>query len=273
MDQALGPFGEIRAASTQTGAALTAAITGANAFVAFPTGSQYAYLEGRTFATAVVAQYALNPYLRVLKTTDNFAAAANATDYSEVAQNGMPVTGAVVLSSLATTGALWVGAALPFRGVFADVSAANGTANTAAATYYSATGPTMATLSITDGTANGGASVAQDGGITWTVPTDWIPGTLRSIVGAAVGVPYSGESLYWVKLQWNAAHDSATTLNQLLSMNRSTNYALLAPGRPGQWLALPTGSGRYGCIEAKVDGGTGFLLVNVATGGGGSKFP
>lgn len=267
----IGPFGEVRAASSQTGAALTAGVTAATAFVAIPPGAQFLYLEGRTFSTAVVAQYALNPYLRVLKTTDSFAVAANATDYSQAAQDGAAGTD-VVLSSLATTGSLWVGAEVPFRGVFADVDAANGTANTAAATFYSATGPTMATLTISDGSASGAASLAVDGGITWTVPADWIPGTLRTIAGAASGVPYSGESLYWVRFTWSAALDSSTTLDQLLAMNRSTNYALLAPGHPGMWQALPTGSGRYGCIEARVDGGTGFLLANVATGAGG-RFP
>ncbi|HVQ45167.1 MAG TPA: hypothetical protein VMT30_09535 [Candidatus Saccharimonadia bacterium] len=269
-----GPFGEWRRASAAVGNAITAGATAAAAFQAFPPGSQYLYMEGRNYAgTAAVISYALNPWLRVLKTTDNFATATGVTDYSAVAQNNKATNGAVVLSSLATTGALWVGAELPFRGVFADVQATNSNTSTAVTAYWSATGPTMATLTSADGTFSGVATFNVDGGITWTVPTDWTVGTLRTITGAVNAIPYSGESLYWVKLTVSAALDASTTLDQVLAMNRSTSYASLTSGRPGVEMMLPTGSGRYGCVEAVTDVGTANLLVNVATIGGGSKFP
>lgn len=268
-----GPFGEWRRASAAVGNAITAGATAAAAFQAFPVGAQYAYLEGRNYAgTAAVISFACNPWLRILKTTDSLATATGVTDYSALAQNNKPVTGAVVLSSLATTAALWIGAEIPFRGVFADIQATNSNTATAVTAYWSATGPTMATLTSADGTFSGVATFNVDGGITWTVPTDWTVGTLRTIAGAVNGIPYSGESLYWVKLTVSAALDASTTLDQLLAMNRSTNYASLSSGRPGIEMLLPTGTGRYGCIEAITDVGTANLLVNVATLGGGSRF-
>ena len=268
-----GPFGEWRTASAAVGNAITAGVTAAAAFCAFPVGSNYVSLEVRNLSTAVVVGWLANPYLRVLKTTDNFAAVANTTDYSAVAQNNKPVTGAVVLSSFATTHALWVGAEIPFRGVFADVNTTNSNTSTCVTAYWSATGPTMATLTSTDGTFSGVATFNQDGGITWTVPTDWTVGTLRTIASAVNAIPYSGEMLYWVKLTTSAAFDSSTTLDQLLSMNRSTNYASLTTGKPVAEMMLPTGRGRWGCIESKTDAGTANLIVNVATLGSGSIFP
>lgn len=265
-----GPWGEIRRASAAVGNAITASVnTAAAAYCAFPPGSAYAYLEGRNYSTAVVIGYALNPWLRIIKTTDSLATAANATDYSEAAQNNIKSTAGVVLSSFATTHALWIGAELPFRGIFCDVNATNSNAATVAAAYWSQTGPTMASLSITDNTIVTGASFMTDASMTWTVPTDWTATTLRTAGGAVVGVPRSGDVLYWIKLTVNAALDASTTLDQLLAMNRSTNYASLTSGKPGEWVALATGDGRVGCIEAATDAGTGNLIINVATANGG----
>ena len=264
--QLAGPFGEWRAASTATGNAITAGVTAAAAFVAFPPGTGFVSMEGRNYSTAVVIRWLLNPRLTVIKTTDNLATAANATNYSDVAQDNDVATDITLSSfSAATTSAIWVGADLPFRGVFADVDSTNSNAATMAATYWSATGPTMAALSITDGTAVTGATLQQDGGITWTVPADWTPTTLRTAGGAAVGIPESGQPKYWVRFSVNAALDSSTTLNSLLAMNRSTSYASLVTGRVAEFLIHQNA----GCIEAVTDAGTANLIVNCATLTGG----
>lgn len=265
-----GPWGEIRAASASVGNAITAGVTAAAAFCAFPPGSGYAYLEGRNYAgTAAVIQYALNPWLTVIKTTDNLATAGNATDYSDAAQNNIKSTAGVVLSSFATTHALWVGAVVPFRGVFFDGNLTNSNTATTVTTYWSATGPTMATLTSVDGTFSGVASFNVDGAFTWTVPTDWTPTTLRTAGGAVVAIPGSGQPLYWVKFTVSAALDASVAFDQVLGLNRSMAYASLTSGRPGEWLALSTGDNRAGCIEAKTDVGTANLLVNVAVASGG----
>jgi hypothetical protein len=268
-----GPFGEVRRASAAVGNAISGAVTAATALQAFPPGADYLYLEGRGYATAVVIGYALNPFLTIIKTTDSLATLANATDYSESAQNNKVATGAVVLSSFATTHALWIGAALPFRGVFFDVNLSNSNTSTVVTTYWSATGPTMATLVSADTSFSGVACFNVDGAVTWTVPTDWTATTLRTAGGAIATIPGSGQPLYWVKFTVSAALDASTTLDQVLALNRSTNYASLTSGRPGVEMALPTGEGRCGCLEAITDAGTGLLIVNVGTLGARTKLP
>jgi hypothetical protein len=209
----------------------------------------------------VVAQLALCPWLSILKTSDGFAAAANATDYSDAAQDG-DTSSDVVLSSidtLANGDSLWLGSHLPFSGLTLDVDAANGNASVLAAHYWNGTAQT--TLTPTDNTASGGASIAQDGTITWTVPTDWVPAKLRSLVSATVPLPYAEETLYWARLSWSAALDSSTTLNSILALPRSTAYFEL----PADWeLALRVNRGRGGhsAVRAVTDAGTGNLIVN-----------
>lgn len=261
-----GPFGEIKSATVATGAPLTvSATTNASAYIGFYPGTEFVQMEGRAYSTAVVIRYAFNPWLTVLKTTDAFAVSTNATDYSAAAQD-LDATTDVVLSSLATTGALWVGAELPFRGVFADVDSAANQNNTGAATcvafYYNGTTMAALTAGLADSTSSGSAVFAQDGAISWTVPTDWAKGTLRSIASAAYDVPMSGRSLYWVKLTFDGALDSATKLDALFAMNRSTQYASLPSGRE---VLLQIDRDRVGCIEAVTDAGTASLLLNCLT--------
>lgn len=264
--QLAGPFGEWRVATAGTGAAIAAAATTPAQFVAFPPGSHYVVMEGRNYtSSATVIRWSLNPWLTIIKTTDDLATSGNATDYSEYAQDGDAATD-VTLSSFASSHALWVGAELPFRGVYADVDGANASAATMAATYWN--GSTMTSLTITDGTASGGNTFAVDGGVTWTVPTDWAVTDLRTAASAVVGIPHAGAPKYWVRFKVNATLDSAVTLNALTSMNRSTASASLVSGREMAFL-LGTGSRRHGCIEAITDAGTAQLIVNVATQPGG----
>lgn len=260
-----GPFGEIKCATLATGAPLTvSATTNVNAYTAFYPGTQFVELVGRAYSTAVVIQYAFNPWLTVLKTTDSFAAAANTTDYSANAQDNDASTD-VTLSSLATTGQLWVGADLPFRGVFADVDGSANANNTAAATcsvfYYN--GSTMAAVSgLADSTSSGSAVFAQDGAISWTVPTDWTRGKLVDIASAHPDVPMARSSLYWVKLTFSGALDSSALLDALLAMNRSTKYASLVSGVQE---LFEIDRDKWGCIEAITDAGTASLVVNCMT--------
>lgn len=245
---------EWRSPVTSVGLAMTATAS----CVAVLPGAEYVVLDPRGFTTAVVAMVAFNPWLVVVKTTDSLATNANATDYSESAQDGSTGT-TLVLSSLATTGALWVGSDLPFRGMVVDVNATNTAAAVIAGVYWD--GSTQTALSMTDGTASGGASLAVDGAITWTMPTDWTKAKL-SVVGAAVdGVKYAGAELYWAKITWDAALDSAVTLNSVLALNRSTNYIGLPTGRE---FALPItrGPGGFGAIECRTDAGTGNLQIS-----------
>lgn len=255
--------GEIRSASTAGGGT---ALSTTPVFIQLPKGAAHLILEARNFATAVVAQIAINPWLVVLKTADGLA---TSTDYSDAAQDAS-VSSDVVLSSLDTLAnldAVWIGAALPFRGLAVDIDAANSNASVLAAHYYN--GTTLTTITPTDGTASGGATFAVDGNITWTMPTDWVRATLLALVATATNTtPFAQMPLYWVRLTVSAALDASTTINSLLAMNRSTAYWELTSGRAIEE-AIDWGSpGDVGCIEARTDAGTASLIINVASSAG-----
>lgn len=258
LDQLAGPVGETRAISTAGGG--TALSTTAS-YVHLTPGTDALQMLTRNFSTAVVAKLGFCPWLVVLKTSDAFAAAANVTEYSSAAQDGDAATDVVLssLDTLANGDSVWIGSHLPFAGLQADVDAANGTANTIAAHYYD--GATMTTLSPTDGTASGGASLAVDGAITWTVPADWAKAKLRALASIAVPVPYADDDMYWVRLSWSAALDSSTTLNSLIALPRSTAYQEI-PVDSELALRVTRGQGGISAIRALTDAGTGNLIVN-----------
>jgi len=226
-------------------------------------------LTGRNFATAVVARYALNPRLTLLTTANGNT---TFTDYSDAAQDGSASTD-VVLSSLPATptGYVYLGTVEPVRGYRADVDAANGTAGSLTGDYWN--GSAWTTLSITDGTASGGAPWAQDGDITFTVPTAWAKERLGTILGKTqkqLGPPLSSTkalqyALFWTRLSNTGACDSSTTLNSLMPLNRSTAYAEIVSGQTV--VAEPAAtdpSFGYSAVEALTDAGTANLLGIIA---------
>lgn len=251
-----GPLNELRG--------VTASLTTTAQVVALPPGTARASIEGRTFATAVVVQLLLNPWLVVLKTADLLV---SATDYSDAAQDASAATD-VVLSSLDTFAngdALYIGSHLPILGVAVDVDAANGTASVLSGDYWD--GDSWEALSITDGSTSGGATFAQDGNITWTLPADWAPSKLRDAVATCTdAVPQSRVPLYWLRLKVSAALDSSTTLNSLLPINRSTAYAELPAGRD-LTVMIDRAAGGLASIQAKTDAGTATLIANVVASG------
>lgn len=254
------PLGELRAASAAGGG--TALGTAAKC-VPLPPGTQWLAIEGRNFTTAVVAKVALSPFLVVLVTPDALATAA---DYSDAAQDASAATD-VVLSSLDTALNLdyvYLGSHLPFRGAFADVDATNANASALSGEYW--TGSAWAALSgVSDGSAAAGATFAQDGAITWTVPADWAPVALKDAVATTgAAVPHRGVPLYWVRLKVSAALDASTTLDSLCALNRSTAYAELVSGRVLE-MRVTRGIGGVGAVEALTDAGTASLIVNVAS--------
>lgn len=257
VESVAGPLGELRG-GTATGVALSTTA----AYIPIPAGARHLFLTPRNFSTAVVARVLLNPYIVVLKTED--ALATNPTDYSEAAQDGDTATD-VVLSSLPTLangGAVYVGSHLPFGGLSVDVDSTNSTSSTLAVTYWN--GSAWANITPTDGTASGGATFAQDGNITWTVPTAWVPEKLHIAADAAASFPFGGNKFYWVRLAVSAALDSSTTLNSIMPINRSTAYASLASGQDLE-LRITRGPEGVGSIQAVTDAGTGNLVVNYAT--------
>ncbi len=337
-----GGVGEIRALSTASGGT---ALSTTAVYIPLIRGTHHLFITPRNFATAVVAKFALNPYLVILKTANRMG---TVTDYSNYAQDGSTDTDVTLssLSTLANGDWLLVGAHLPFRGVYCDVDGTNSTASTTLAVHYwqDATTDAWADTSATDGTKSSTA-LDQDGLVYWTVPTDWktvrltdiytgayladgtgtftgspvdltpgdnvitcsatgsctitLPtggygavraGTATISAGAGVLTTASANTvtlsatgtivvniqssavqfteaklpLYWTRWTWDKALDSSTTLNSMLSANRSTAYAELMSGQSFEERIFvgPTG---VGCIEALVNAGTGNLIVNGAS--------
>lgn len=254
-------LGEIRAAHTTAGGNASSTTP---AVIPFPSGTRWVQVEGRNYSTAVVVQVAFVPYLAVLKTADLLA---TITDYSAAAQDGSASTDVVLsgLPTFANGGALYVGAHIPFRGVLVDVDAANGTAAVLSGDYRKSD-DTWAALTVTDGSAAAGATFGQDGAITWTMPTDWVPASLSSAVATTgAAVPNRNAGLYWVRLKVSAALDASTTLNSLLALARATTYAELVSGRV---LEMSVDRGLIAGAEHRTDAGTANVIVNVAAAAG-----
>ena len=252
-------IGELAVASTAGGGT---ALTTTLQVVPLLDRTKYLSMYARNYSTAVVAKWAKVPYLVVLKTTDNLATFAAVTDMTGSAQDGSTST-TMTLSSLATLangGALYVGALRPFRGAIIDVQNTNSTASVLTVKYWNGTAWT--TTSATDNTASGGATLAVDGTVTWTLPTDWAKTSL-SLAGDApiVTIPYAFDArFYWTRWEVSVALDSSVTLNSLMALARSAVYAELASG-VGWEERVSKQLGGWAGIEALTDAGTANLVI------------
>lgn len=272
-----GPLNEARAASTAAGGT---AVTSTAQVVGIPNHTAHVSIVTHTYASsALVVKAALNPYLVLLKTTDNLATFANVTDYS--VQGQQPGGTGVTLSSLDTLangGAFYIGSHVPFRGVAVDMSAAvNGAASVLSAHYW--TGALWTSLSPTDGTTAGGATFAQDGNITWTMPASglWVADYLSNTVPAQVAagsylpaeqrstlLPWNELKRYWARLTVSAALDSSTVANTMFALNRSTAYAEYITGSLLQFRVVKEPGG-IACVELLTDTGIADVIVNCYT--------
>ena len=251
-------FGEMRLAGAANGVSLSTSA----AYTSFPPNTQWVSITPRNFSTAVVARYAWMPYLTILKNTDNLA--TEPIDCSYAMQDGDVASNVLLnlnsFSTLANGDAIYVGCHIPFRALHVDVQAVNGTSNDIAVAY-STSG--LATLTVTDNTDTG-ASLAADGTITWTVPTDWEARAFNDVFSARFRSQLYTDRLYWLRLSWSAAMDSATTVNQIRGLGRSATYAELVSGQTLE-NSVKWGYGGFAGIEALTDAGTANLVIQVAT--------
>ena len=255
-----GPLGEFRAASTAGGGT---ALTSTAGYIQLPRETSHILITPRNFSTAVVVQVALNPWLVVLKTTDNMMGLP--TDYSEAAQDADAATDVEVssLGLLASGDFLLVGSHLPFRGVYIDVDGTN-SLGTAALDVFYWDGATWVDYSDTDGTFSTRV-FAQDGLVSWTISVNWRAAKLKDLYPNAPKAYYSDLDLLWTRWSVDAAlTDTSVTFNSMVAANRSTAYAELLSGQTFEE-RIKHGIGGIGCVEALTDAGTANLIVNVAT--------
>lgn len=254
-----GPYGEVRG-STSTGVVLSTTA----AYIAIPKATKSLFATPRNLSTAVVARLGLCPWIAVFKTDDS---GATVTEYSDAAQDNSTSTD-IVLSSIGTAAQgdfLYVGSHVPFRGVTIDVDSANGTASVLTVKYWD--GSAWTDITATDGTASGGASLAQDGAVTWTVPTGWTPANLRKDTGdLQSSLPGTGHLFYWTRWQWSGGADSSTTLNSMIALPQSTSYFELVANQQYE-TGIQFGPQGFAAIEALTDAGTANLVVGFGSRG------
>lgn len=258
-----GALGEIRG-GTSKGVNLSTTA----AYTVIPAGTRHLFATPRNLSTAVVAGIAFCPYVFVFKTQD---AGATTTDYTSAAQDGSTTT-SVVLSGQGDDAAgdfLYVGSHMPFSGAVIDVDSVN--ANTAALTVKYWDGTEWADISATDGTAATGATLAQDGAVTWTIPTDWTPISLIKSGDIAISGkrPGVGNLYYWTRWEVDAALDAATTLDSLIAIPPSASRLELVANQQIE-TAIQVGPGGFSAIVGVTDAGTADLLLGF---GSGSRFP
>ncbi len=248
------------------GASKGVACTTTAAFTPFHQGTEHIDIVPRNLSTAVVVKYAFCPYLIILKADSADGLGGHLEDNTQVAQDGSTDT-SVTLSSFAAGRALYVGSAIPFRGAHVDVDGANSTGSTVITVSYW-NGSEWVDTGDTDGTISGGISLAQDGAITWTVPSAWQSSTLKKLAAGAGETldssrqNWADTTMYWTKWTWSHAMDAAVTLDHILGINESTAYAELTDSTAYEG-RIHNGFGANGVagIEALTDDGTANLIV------------
>jgi hypothetical protein len=212
----------------------------------------------------VVVQWLPCPWLTIFSTTDALTS-DEVNEFTYLAQDNSTAGAPVDLGELGTAAEgcfLYVGAPVQFSGVAIDIDAANGDASVLTVKYRK-TDDTWADISDTDGTASGGASMAVDGNVTWTVPSDWRSTTLLASGDTKLRFGLATQDLFWTRWEWSAALDASTTLDSMIAIPRSTVYTELPSGLAREY-AVTVGPTKEGisAIQAKTDAGTANLIVN-----------
>ena len=248
-------LGHQRAAGAASGVAMT---TGA-AFTAFHRGTEYIDLIPRNFSGAAVARYALCPYLVILKADSADDLAGRIEDYSAIAQDGSTAT-SIDLKSFTLGRNIYVGSAIPFRGVNILVDGANDQSGALTVYYWAGS---WVDISDSDATVDSGNPLVTDASVTWTVPSAWQSTSLVKIDRSVnSSLSWRDVSMYWTKWNWSHAMDSTVTLYHMLGINESTAYAEV-PSSLGTGMRIHNGFGSNGVagVETLTNAGTGNMLV------------
>lgn len=266
-------FSEIRGGLVATDGGF--AITTTLQCIDIPFGADWLSLTTRNFSeNCATVKFAINPYLTIIATTDALATSATiggtsisgeeTRNISAEMQDGDTTDFAIDSFPIATNGGyVYVGSPIPFRGAYVDIGTdANATGSVITVKYPR--GETWTDISDTDATISGGASMALDGTITWTVPTTWQKTSLVEIGDTTISESWSTAKLYWTRWEWSVALDT-TDIVQLQCLNRSTNYAQLIEHQSIEQRIHTKASGiSVGNIEALTNAGTANLVVNAA---------
>lgn len=275
-DSFAGPLTDGRTITTAGGGTnITSTLTVAQV-LPFLNNTKHVVAQPWNFSTAVVLQALLCPYLWIVKGASVLGQdPPTMTDFSS--QGQQPAGTGVTLSSLDTLAngqAFYLGANVPFSGVAVDMSSAvNGTTSTLLVEYWN--GTAWVSLSATDNTASGGKTFAQDGLVTWTMPTAGLwakaqlsdgfanPAPVR--LAAATKANYLSNGInqfpqYWTRWTVSAALDSSTVATTMLALNQSTAYLEVLSGNVLEFRPVKAHDG-VSALQCKTDAGTLSLIV------------
>ena len=147
-------------------------------------------------------------YLDILKARPNFFDRAQAENFTTP-------------GAWATADYLYVGIVGKIGGMVVDVGATVNAVVSVLSAQYNA-GKNWATMTVaTDGTDVGGATLAQDGLVTVTVPAAWSRAFLNDLVS---GAPQTSQQLYWIRFSVSVALTASVILANL------TPIGEIAPG-------------------------------------------
>jgi hypothetical protein len=256
-------LGEIRSISTADGGS---ALTSTETYTAFLAGTKWYSAYGRNLsASNVIIKVAKCPWLTIFETAD--ALATSPTDSSAALQDEDTAT-LLTLNDFdvaAEDDFIYVGSHTPFAGVAVDIGNANGTSSVLTVKYRKSD-DTWADISDTDGTASGGATLAVDGSVTWTVPTDWKADKLASVesIANSVNAPLKNVEMYWTRWEVSVQLDSTVTVLRMMAIPRAT--ARLELSGVGVEDSVGHGPGGWSGLAHLTSTGTANLIVNVASG-------
>ena len=118
-----------------------------------------------------------------------FTSPATYEDFTTEVGDGSGTTH-LAADALATTGYIYIGSSQKFNRLTIDMGTGVNAIASVMSADYSKAGSTWGALTIADGTITAGATLAKDGAVTWTAPSDWAVGTVNSVA-----------DLYWVRLK------------------------------------------------------------------------
>jgi hypothetical protein len=132
------------------------------------------------------------------------------------------VTGAgtadVAIDTAANGDYLYAGFSDVFGGLQVDMDGANVNAVASVLTAEYWNGSAWSTLTVTDGTDAAGATLGQDGAITWLVPTDWVQ---REITGLG--------TKHWVRFSVSAALSAGTAIDNADAIRVAGHLYMFTP--------------------------------------------
>ncbi len=253
-----GHLGQGKRVSADGGDALTTSTT----YHIFPDNIRYFDIEGNNFSAATVEiEMAKQPYAVVLFTQDDFVTAPSelSVDLQGVA------AGAVAIDAMDTEANgdfIYVGSHVKFKGIRVLMVDAQVNANASVMTVRYWDGSSLTDISDTDGTISGGATFAQDGDITWTVPSDWVKGRLTDLESFSQPqqnvVPFANHYMYWTKIEVSATLSASVDLENFFLLSNETPVQF----RSAREMAIRKTYKGYSGLALATSSGTVTVAIN-----------